>query len=46
MLKLLFLIALVYISFRLFSPPKMIDDTKDYLQEEDTDEYAEYEEIE
>lgn len=46
MLKLLFLIVLVYISFRLFSPPKMIDKNKDYLQEEDNEEFTEYEEIE
>ncbi|MBT8190552.1 MAG: hypothetical protein HKN67_03390 [Saprospiraceae bacterium] len=46
MLKILFLIALVYFSFRIFSTRKMLDNSNDYLQEEETDEYTEYEEIE
>ena len=46
MLKLLFIAALVYFSYRLIKPKSLEGDKRDELSDRDDDGYTDYEEIE
>lgn len=46
MFKLLFVILLIYISYRMFNAKQLDTTKKDALEEEENDEFTDYEEIE
>lgn len=46
MIKLLFIIGLLYVSYRLFIPKKLETKKDDLLKDQEPDEYVDYEEVE
>jgi len=46
MIKLLFILVLVYFSYRLFVPKMLTTQDKDQIEEQEPDEFVDYEEIE